>query len=129
MEPLIQRLVSHRLGLLLGRCAEGSELVLLAAGILATAGRRGICNVRYSPLSSSPFRALTGGRLVGVRVSIHAAHAAGAGGRVGGYMCVHHDSSQEKEQTAAHRSRRPTIGDEQVISAINTERDPIISLL
>ena len=103
--------------------------MLLAAGILATAGRRGICNVRYSPLSSSPFRALTGRRLVGVRVSIHAAHAAGAGGRVGGYMCVHHDSSQEKEQTAAHRSRRPTIGDEQVISAINTERDPIISLL
>ena len=103
--------------------------MLLAAGILATAGRRGICNIRYSPLSSSPFRALTGRRLVGVRVSIHTAHAAGAGGRVGGYMCVHHDSSQEKVQTAAHRSRRPRIGDEQVISAINTERDPIISLL
>jgi len=101
--------------------------VLLAAGILATAGRH--LQRPLPPLSSSPFRALTGRRLVGVRVSIHTAHAAGASGRVGGYMCVHHDSSQEKEQTAAHRSRRPTIGDEQVISAINTERDPIISLL
>ena len=102
MKPPLQRFVSHRLGLLLGRRPEIRERGFLAPGVLATAGHSGIRNVRFPPLAVPPFLALTGGRLVGVRVSVHAAHAAGGGGCVGGCRCAHRDG-QEHEQTAAHR--------------------------